>query len=170
MKNKKANAKSRKGSVLDLLLIILLALCLTGLVMRRDDLASSVTQQSMTEYYVTVRVTSVHPMISDRIGEGDAFYTEQGDIYGTLIRREVRSASVSILRDGELFEGEWERDRLVDLTLTFSVSATEGKGVLLRGGKNAILCGQSIRLSTTLAEVNGMVLNYTPATEEMHGF
>ena len=155
---------------MDLLLIILLVLCLTGLVLRRDDLRLSVAQQSTAEYYVTVSISALHPMIADCIVEGDVFYTDQGDLYGTLIEKQESPAHSSILRDGKLFEGEWERDRLVDLSLTFSVSATEGNGVLLANGRRAILCGQSIRISSTVAEIDAIVLKYTAAIEEMHGF
>ncbi len=152
--------RRRRGSIIDLLLILLAFLCVSGLVwrtqMRRDE-------EDMTREVLLYAVMSeVHPSVADMLSMGDAVYNAAGEYCGTLVSVRREPSRVLLVSMGAYVEGVWDMDERIDLYLELSVSATPAaNGVLLHGAR--IATGAALPpLYTERCRLYASVYNMTP--------
>lgn len=156
----------RKGSLLDLFLILLLALCLVGLGLRYSALRQKTDEGELVGYRVVMTVKGVPSATASCLAEGDALYTISGEQFGILESVVTSPARVRLYSDGVYYDGEWSEDILCDMEVSVTVSGEENGAILLRNGTTAILCGQTLTLCSTLAALPFTVLEYAPISAQ----
>lgn len=132
----------RRGSVLDLFLVLLLVFGTAGAVLRYREKRSEGSTASLSPYLVMAVVADLPRETAECLDVGELLYTGAGEEYGVV--REVRSrpARWRVTANGTLYEGEWPEEVRRDLTVTLELWGNEREGVLLRQGRWPLLAGQ----------------------------
>ena len=104
-----ARAK-RRGGVLDLLLILLIVLSITGLLWRRYMSEREGSWAESFSYSVYAQSEAMDAMSFDSIQKGDWLYTPSGEPFGEIMAIERTAAEVLLISDGILYRGAWDAD------------------------------------------------------------
>ncbi len=127
----------RRGSIVDLLLILLCFLFVLGVIWRYRTRGERTDVTRELLLYAVVQ--EVRPSVADTLSAGDALYNAAGEYCGTLVSVRREPSRVVVLTEGAYVEGAWEMGERVDLHLELSVAAIPtANGILLHGVRIAI--------------------------------
>ena len=150
---KKAGAK-RNGSILDLFLIFLFLLCLLGIILRQQELAQANSHAALRSYTLLMRTDSLDAQIGYCIEVGERLYTDAGEYVGTVRAVTALPAKETLLKDGTVYQGEWEMQERCRLSLELAVEGNVAEDSFLLDGRKLfsigsahILCGRYTSLS-----------------------
>ncbi len=161
---KQIQKEHRSGSVLDLCLILLALLCVTGAILRTHTIKQSQSNATLVPMILTCVMTAQDPLVADTLREGDALYTEAGEYYGSIRSVSRLPSRVLLLSGGEYRVVEWDGNLKCDLTLEISVEAIRTEhGYLLGGARSAV--GSALPVLCTQKSVLRLVLYKMSRTE-----
>lgn len=124
----------RRGSVLDLLLILLIVLSVTGLFWRRYVSERETASADVFEYTVYAQSEIMDAMTFDCIQKGDRLYTPSGELFGEITALERMTAEVSLISNGVLYQGAWDAEVRCAARVEIRVSGRPtDHGVLVQG-------------------------------------
>ena len=147
--------KKRSFGLLDAFIVTVILLSAVGLVLRIQLLRIDVREDETCT--VRLLADNVPQEIAACLRAGDVLYTADGEIYGTVEGIESAPARVEWFSNGVLHTGEWEAGKRVAITLHVSVFGTVSDGVFLRGGKHAVLSGDTVALYSDLASLEWLI-------------
>lgn len=161
-------SKRGRVSALDVFVVILLVLCVAGLIVRiavgkEGILPEGAPEKS--EWAVGFEVSSLRASSGGDIAAGDVFYTEDGDIFGT-VGDQVSVTPAKIFtedEDGKLvltYSGaEGGDNSLVDIKGTMTVEGYTVDYGFLAGGKTLATPGSELALHTDRATFTVKILD-----------
>ena len=148
--------KERRGNVLDLFLILLLAFSLVSVLGRfgesRDAFGESV------EGTVTVRVERSDAMLSECLDIGESLYLSTGEYYGELIDIERLPARVTLLEDGVFYVGEYGEEGPWEYLASVRVAGEVRENVFYRSERDALLSGRTVTLWGARTVIRGTIV------------
>ena len=157
---KRQSLQPKRGSVVDLILILLFLLCAAALLLRGREL-NTTSGESLSTYTVTARIPSLDARTAECISEGAHIYDASGTLIGTIRGIEKKPASFLILSNGEYHSAFWDAEVRCDVVLTFSVQGTGRNGELLLAGRIPWIRGQQLTFYTDLCTLNVKLYNFT---------
>jgi hypothetical protein len=140
----------KKWTVADLFLILLAILSLVGIFIRFFGIRRQVVGEKY-EYSVGVVWENVDKRTAFELREGEVVYTASGEVFGRVLSMEQKPSLVELKKDGKIYRVESE-ERL-DVRIELTVSGRESDGQILRGGREALMIGQTLRLYSMTAEL-----------------
>lgn len=132
----------RRGSVLDLFLVLLLSFCLVGAILRHREKRDEGLDNAISPYLVTAVATDIPRETAECLGAGEVLYTVEGEKYGVVTSVESHPARWRVISNGVWYEGDWPEEERCDLTVTVELQGSESGGALLRQGRWPLLTGQ----------------------------
>lgn len=151
----KQNQKTkRRGSILDLFLILLFLLCIVGAWIRWQELVWHGVGKSETTVEMIAQSDGVDTRILSCLSAGERLYTASGELFGTVRLVEGKPHSVILLEDGAFVQGEWDISRQCRLEIHAMLTGAWRDSVFLREGRYPIAVGQSVVLYTECAELH----------------
>ncbi len=156
---KKRFFSRRRGSILDLLLILLFLLALFGGLWRWQS--GTVDQGAdWRTYRVQARMTGIAPAVADCLQLGESLYLASGEYFGRLEDMQRVPTEVQLLSGGVYYSGAWDPADRCDLIVTVSFRGTENRDGPLREGRHVILRGERLTLYAAAAALELTVQNW----------
>ena len=129
----------RRGSVLDLLLILLIVLSVTGLLWRRYVSERNDAADNLSLYTVYAQSTAMDAMTFDCMQAGERLYTASGELFGEIAALERAEAEVTLISDGIFYNGAWEEQVRCTARVKICVSGKRtDRGVIVSGRRLAV--------------------------------
>ena len=141
----------RKGSVLDLCVVLLLLLCVAGLLFRWQYLRSREGDDGTESIILTLESETIDPLAIESLSVGELMYQGSGEPLGQILSLSVNEVEAEVLSNGVYYVGVWDRERLCRLRVTV---LCEGS-ILDHGGIRVagilLSTGESVQLFTSRA-------------------
>ncbi|MBE6589296.1 MAG: DUF4330 family protein [Ruminococcaceae bacterium] len=147
--------KERRGNVLDLFLILLLAFSLIGVIGRMAE--GGVSSAAEEEALIDIYVPATEARLFECLEIGETLYLGSGEYYGVLTEIGVFPAQVRLEKDGRVYLGAWDADGPKDLVFTVRVKGAFRDAVFHREGRESLLVGDGVSLYGTRAHISGRV-------------
>lgn len=152
----------RRGSILDLFLILLLLACVLGVLLRWQELKKSDADPAVATYALTLRYEKVTPQTVDCLHVGDALYCADGTFFGTVKGIATAPTAVTLIEDGTVYTGEWEPSLYVDLTVTVEATGSMRETTFLHGGRIPMSVGERVALHSELVSLSFKLYKLSP--------
>ena len=149
--------KERRGSMLDLLILLLIVLGGFGTLGRFFE-ARATASDNGSVATVTVELFAYEAHLPSVLAEGEAVFLSSGEHFGELSSVRAEPSRVTVEANGEHLTGAWEDGTLWDTVLELRVTGSVSEErVFLREGGEALLVGQQLSLYTERAYLYGTV-------------
>lgn len=143
---RREEGSTRRGTLLDLVLLFLLILSVVLILFRWQSQRENTVEQS--PFLVTVKVMEVQPQVAQCLGVGETVYDAFGEVVGEITRITLSDATVTI-KNGEGYATVTPPGYgLVTLELEIQAFGALDGGAFLRGGKRTMLIGEETVLYT----------------------
>lgn len=154
--------RERRGNILDLFLILLLAGSLLGVLGRLGDTAGERYEES--DALMRVRVESTDADLSASLRIGEALYLASGEYYGELSEIDSAPAKITLLEDGVFFVGEWDGEGPREYVVTVRVRGAWREEIFYRSERDALLVGAPVTLYGARAVIRGSAIDVREPT------
>lgn len=136
--------RKRRGSIVDVFLILLILLSIVSIIWRYYRVSTTVSQLEKP-LLLTAETEILDSGTYDCMRVGDKLYTASGELFGTLLSVEKIQAEVSLILDGEWYEGAWEEELRCKVRMEIAVNAIASeRGDLVAGSR--VLVGEQLPL------------------------
>lgn len=151
--------EARRGSILDLFLVVLLLLAVLGALLRWER-QSRERGLPLEQYRLTLETLELARESADCLAVGDVLYTASGEKIGEVVALELLPVRLTVSSLGSYYRGEWPLSERCRLRLDVAVSGRVRDGVLLYMGRTPMAIGtpqelfsERVRLQTRVVEV-----------------
>ncbi|MBQ8310604.1 MAG: DUF4330 family protein [Clostridia bacterium] len=154
--------EGRRGSVADLLLVLLLLAVVAGAALRLID-RNADGESRNEEAELVLSIESLSAPIADYLTAGDVLYTTDGTLFGELIAMESTPARVVLEQNGAFFVGTADDER-VDLRLSVRVQGVRNGNLFLLNGRISLPIGKVLTLYTDRVALHATIVRWNALT------
>ena len=151
---------ARRGSILDLFLIVLLLVAVLGSVLRWERQNREI-HQPLEQYRLILESVEMARESADCLAVGDILYTASGEAFGEVRVLEYLPARVTLISLGRYYRGEWPMSERCVLHVEVAVSGRMRDGVFLLGGRTPLAVGASQTLFSDRMQLKARVFDVT---------
>ncbi len=155
--------QSRKRlNVIDFVIIVIVLGCIAGIIARYNIVNRIVVDSDRDEVEISFVVTSISPMISEAVNDGDVFYSESsGNCIGTLIRHEVKNSEIVYSNEnGEPVVGSDQTKR--DVTGTLRAYGIMGSDGFMLEGTQFLAAGKKLTIQSLEVQISVIITEIRP--------
>ena len=159
----KQNEKAtRRGSMLDLFLILLALLCLCGLIGRWYLLSRAPDTGELASARVLLYADRADPLTAACLAEGDLLYREDGSLFGSVRTVQALPQPLFLIADGTAYSGTWDTEQTCRLQVEVLVEGRLSEGRFLHGGRIPLSRGELLRLYSSRVDLTFRAISVTP--------
>lgn len=172
--DQKETRERRRASALDVFVVVIIALCITALIVRVAVGSEGVLPEGApekAEYAVTFEIASQKATAGSEITTGEVLYTEDGSVFGTVTSQVSVTPAKIYMEDDDgrivlTYSGSEGADaNLVDIKGTMSAEGYLLDYGFLVGGKVFASPGYEITLHTERVTAKVRILGITKVSE-----
>jgi len=149
--------------MLDLFLILLLLLCVVGMILKDRNLSGSHESEQTQEFVITLCSRAVDASVLECIEVGESVYGKDGQPIGRVLEVASAAQPVTLIRDGKVYVGEWDRQRLCRVQLRVYTQGTVRDGVFLLLGRIPLPLGGTMILKGAYTEMEYQMQKVEPS-------
>ena len=142
----KRNKGERRGTKLDLFLILLTLLSLTSGFLYRTGIDHADTDLPQSTFLLELYSDGIDSTMFDCLQVDEALYQADGSLFGTLTALEKLPLSVSLIDNGALIVGEWDEALRCRIHLTVTCTGSLREEAFLFEGRIPLGIGEAIVL------------------------
>ncbi len=154
----------RKGSVLDLFLILLLLLCAAGLLFRWHLLRESETDRGTEQIELVLESEAIDPLAIGCLSVGDWLYQASGEPIGRVLTLSYGEVETEVLANGVYYVGAWDREHLCSIQVTVLCEGRVSEDGVMRAEGALLSVGESVQLFSARSALRYRIWGMTQKT------
>ncbi len=161
MSKKTHTDTSASFSIVDFVIVLIAVSLIVGVVIRYDVVDNLFSKTSLVEAKVTFTAEAITENEADAFTENKRFYTEGGDLFGTLSTVSEPAKALMYIENSEGVLISYEHDSLLDVAGSFTCKVMPSENGYLLGGNRYIAAGSVFTVKSNGVSVKITVISIT---------